>query len=45
VIPIIQTLDEDRKRLTFYVKEGDKAKVKTVIFEGAKSVTKKNCSS
>ncbi|MFM8550836.1 MAG: outer membrane protein assembly factor BamA [Nitrospiraceae bacterium] len=41
VIPIIQALDEDRKRLTFYVKEGDKAKVKTVIFDGAKSVTKK----
>ncbi|MDE3017901.1 MAG: outer membrane protein assembly factor BamA [Nitrospirota bacterium] len=41
VIPIVQTLDEDRKRLTFYVKEGDRAKVKTVIFEGAKSVTKK----
>jgi Outer membrane protein/protective antigen OMA87 len=45
VIPIVQTLDEDRKRLTFYVKEGDRAKVKTVIFEGAKSVTKKECSS
>jgi len=41
VIPIIQSLDEDRKRLTFFVKEGERAKVKTVIFDGAKSVTKK----
>lgn len=41
VIPIVQTLDEDRKRLTFFVKEGDRAKVKTVLFDGAKSVTKK----
>lgn len=41
VIPVIQTLDEDRKRLTFYTKEGDRAKVKTVHFEGAKAVTKK----
>ncbi len=41
VIPIIQALDEDRKRLTFFVKEGDRAKVKSVIFDGAKSVTKK----
>jgi outer membrane protein insertion porin family len=41
VIPIILSLEEDRKRLTFYVKEGEKAKVKKVIFDGAKSVTKK----
>jgi outer membrane protein insertion porin family len=41
VIPIIQSLDEDRKRLTFFTKEGDRAKVKTVNFEGAKAVTKK----
>jgi outer membrane protein insertion porin family len=41
VIPIILSLEEDRKRLTFYVKEGEKARVKRVIFDGAKSVTKK----
>lgn len=41
VIPIIQTLDEDRKRLTFYIREGQRARIKTVNFEGMKSVTKK----
>ena len=41
VIPIIQTLDEDRKRLTFFIKEGVRAKVKRVIFEGMKAATKK----
>ncbi len=40
IIPIVQTLDEDRKRLTFFVKEGEKAKVKTVNFEGMRSATK-----
>ncbi|HEX6949802.1 MAG TPA: outer membrane protein assembly factor BamA [Nitrospira sp.] len=40
VIPIVQTLDEDRKRLTFFVKEGEKAKVKTVNFEGMRAATK-----
>ena len=41
VIPIILSLEEDRKRLTFYIKEGEKARVKKVIFDGARSVTKK----
>ncbi|HJU05223.1 MAG TPA: outer membrane protein assembly factor BamA, partial [Nitrospiraceae bacterium] len=41
VIPIILTLEEDRKRLTFFVKEGDRAKIKTVNFEGMTSATKK----
>jgi outer membrane protein insertion porin family len=40
VIPIVQTLDEDRKRLTFFVKEGDKARIKTVTFDGLRSSTK-----
>ena len=40
VIPIVQTLDEDRKRLTFFVREGDKARVKTVNFEGLHGATK-----
>ncbi|TLY24042.1 MAG: outer membrane protein assembly factor BamA, partial [Nitrospirae bacterium] len=40
VIPVVQTLDEDRKRLTFFVKEGDKARVKTVNFDGLHAVTK-----
>ena len=41
VIPIIMSLEEDRKRLTFYIKEGEKARVKKVVFDGARSVTKK----
>lgn len=41
VIPIIQTLEEDRKRLTFFIKEGDRARIKTVNFDGMK-VLKRN---
>ena len=40
VIPIVQTLDEDRKRLTFLIKEGEKARVKTVVFDGLHAATK-----
>lgn len=40
VIPVIQTLDEDRKRLMFHIQEGEKAKIKTVIFEGLRAATK-----
>jgi outer membrane protein insertion porin family len=40
VIPVIQALDEDRKRLTFHVTEGEKARVKTVTFEGLRAATK-----
>ena len=40
VTPIVQTLDEDRKRLTFFVKEGEKARVKTVNFDGLHGATK-----
>lgn len=40
VIPVILSLDDERKRLTFFVKEGEKTKVKTVNFEGARAVTK-----
>jgi outer membrane protein insertion porin family len=40
VIPVVQTLDEDRKRLTFFVTEGDKARVKTVNFDGLHAATK-----
>ncbi|NJN36071.1 MAG: hypothetical protein HC794_02250 [Nitrospiraceae bacterium] len=44
VIPVIQTLDEDRKRLMFHVTEGDKAKIKTVMFEGCAQPRKPRCS-
>jgi len=40
VIPVIQTVDEDRKRLTYFIKEGTKAKVRRVHFEGMRAVTK-----
>lgn len=40
VVPVVQTLDEDRKRLTFFIKEGDKARIKTVNFEGMRAATK-----
>jgi outer membrane protein insertion porin family len=40
VIPVIQTLDEDQKRLMFHIQEGEKAKIKTVIFEGLRATTK-----
>src|SRR5574337_1664480 len=40
VVPVIETLDEERKRLTFHITEGEKAKVKTVTFEGLRAATK-----
>ena len=40
VVPVIEALDEDRKRLTFHITEGEKAKVKTVNFEGLRAATK-----
>ncbi|MBI4002363.1 MAG: outer membrane protein assembly factor BamA, partial [Nitrospira defluvii] len=40
VIPVIQTVDEDRKRLTYFIKEGTKAKVKHIHLEGMRAVTK-----
>ncbi len=41
VTPIILALEEDRKRLTFFIKEGQRARIKTVTFEGMSVVTKK----
>lgn len=40
VVPVIQTLDEDRKRLMFHITEGAKAKIKAVVFEGLRAATK-----
>ena len=40
VIPVVQTLDKDRKRLTFFIKEGEKARVRTVHFDGLHAATK-----
>lgn len=41
VVPIIQSVEEDRKRLTFFIKEGDRAKIKTVNLEGMTVFKKK----
>lgn len=41
VIPIVLTLEEDRKRLTFFIKEEDRARIQSVNFEGSTSATKK----
>lgn len=41
VIPIIQSLERDRKRLIFFIKEGTKARIKTIVFEGRTAVAKK----
>lgn len=40
VVPVIEALDEDRKRLIFHITEGEKAKIKTVMFEGLRAATK-----
>jgi outer membrane protein insertion porin family len=40
VVPIIQAVGEDRKRLTFFIKEGERARIKTVKFEGMTAFTK-----
>ncbi len=40
VIPIIQSIDEDRKRLTLFIKEGKRTKIKTINFIGAEHVEK-----
>lgn len=40
VIPVIQDLGENRKRLTFFIREGPRARIKTVRFEGRTAVEK-----
>ena len=41
VVPIIQSVEEDRKRLTFFIQEGERARIKTVNFEGMTVFKKK----
>ena len=38
IIPVIKTLDSEKKTLTFFIQEGPRARVKTVAFEGAQSI-------
>ena len=40
VIPIVQSLEEDRRRVTFYIKEGEQTKIESVVFLGAEAVPK-----
>jgi outer membrane protein insertion porin family len=41
VTPIVQGVEEDRKRLTFFVKEGQRARIKTVTLDGLTVFKKK----
>lgn len=41
VVPIIQSVEEDRKRLTVFIKEGERAKINRVNFEGMTLFKKK----
>jgi len=34
VIPIVQALDDTRNRITFFIQEGTRARVRTIVFEG-----------
>lgn len=38
IVPVIKSLDGERKSLTFFVKEGPKARIKTVAFDGAAAI-------
>ena len=38
IVPVIKSLDGERKSLTFFIKEGSRARIKTVAFDGAKAV-------
>jgi outer membrane protein insertion porin family len=38
IIPVIKTLDAEKKTLTFFIQEGPRARIKTVAFDGVKSV-------
>jgi len=40
VIPIVQELDETRNRITFFIQEGTRAKIRTIRFEGRSVVSK-----
>ncbi|TLY22331.1 MAG: outer membrane protein assembly factor BamA [Nitrospirae bacterium] len=41
IVPVIKTLDGERKSLTFFIKEGSRARIKTVAFDGARAVPDK----
>src|SRR5713226_8554917 len=41
IVPVIKSLDADRKSLTFFITEGPRARIKTVAFDGAKAIPEK----
>ena len=40
VIPIVQALDDTRKRITFFIQEGTRARIRTIVFDGMTVVSK-----
>jgi len=40
VIPVVQTLDESRNRITFFIQEGKRARIRDIAFEGVTVVEK-----
>lgn len=41
VVPVVKSLDGERKSLTFFIQEGPKARIKTVAFDGATAIPPK----
>jgi outer membrane protein insertion porin family len=41
IVPVIKSLDDERKSLTFFITEGPRARIKTVAFDGAKAIPEK----
>jgi len=40
VIPVVQALDETRNRITFFIQEGKRARIRNILFEGITVVKK-----
>lgn len=40
VVPVIQAVEEDLRRLTFFIQEGERARIKTVTFKGRAALEK-----
>ena len=41
VVPVIETIESDRTRLTFFIQEGDRSYIETVLYDGRTVVKKK----
>ena len=41
VVPVIETIESNRTRLTFFIQEGERSYIKTLVFEGRTVVKKK----